>query len=402
MAKSIDDIFNDDEFGLLDFRENNSVIKTDEDRLIDSFQEINIFFEKNHREPSSSSMSEYGLLSKLKAFRANEDHKKVIKAFDKYNLLGDIEIVNITIDDILNDDELGILDSDADTSIFEFKHTPRPDERASTDFVAQRRPVVEKDFAKYDEMFRQVHKDLKEGKRKLVKFENAETNLIEGKFYLVDGLIAYLETSNAEKILKENSSGDRVRLEGRTVTVFENGTKSNMLFRSLGKAIHKNGKIITDTQDQLEDELFKNAGVISEEDRKSGWIYVLKSKSNHPEIKSLKDLYKIGFSISKIEDRIKNASNEATYLYADVEIVATYKCYNLNVKNFENLLHKFFGESCLNVEIDVLGKPKAFPREWFIAPFSIIDETVDLIISGGIVNFKYNAKEKSIELKHLS
>ena len=399
MAKTIDDIFNDDEFGLLDFKESKSIIKTDEDRLIDSFQEINMFFEKHNREPSSSSMSEYGLLSKLKAFRANEDHKKVIKAFDKYNLLGDVEIVDITIDDILNDDELGILESDADRSIFEFRHTPKTDERASTDFVAQRRPIAEKDFAKYDEMFKQVHRDLKEGKRKLVKFDNAETNLLEGKFYLVDGLIAYLETSNAEMILQVNNSGDRKRLEGRTVTIFENGTKSNMLFRSLDKAINRNGKIITDTQDQSENELYKNAGILSKEDIKSGWIYILRSRSDNPKIKNLKDLYKIGFSISKVEDRIKNASKEATYLYSEVEIVATYKCYNLNVKNFENLLHRFFGESCLNVEIDNPNNTKVLPREWFIAPFAVIDEVVNLIIFGSIVNFKYDVKNKKIRLK---
>lgn len=130
--------------------------------------------------------------------------------------------------------------------------------------MAQRKPMSDKEFEKYETMFRQVHKELKEGKRRLAEFNNTETNLIEGKFYLVDGLLAYLEVSKAEKILKENTSGDRVRLEGRTVTIFENGTKSNMLFRSLGKAILKNGKLITDTAENIEDELWKNAGIVSE------------------------------------------------------------------------------------------------------------------------------------------
>lgn len=392
MPKSLEDIFNDDAFGLLDFKENKIVVKSDDDRLIDSFMEINDFFEKKGREPSTSSMSEYGLLSKLKNFRSNEQHKKIVKGFDKFNLLGDVEIDDMTIDVILGNDALGILDSDSDESIFTFNHTPKPGERAPADFFAQRKPMSDKEFEKYETMFRQVHKDLKEGKRKLVEFNNAETNLIEGKYYLVDGLLAYLEVSNAEKILKENKSGDRVRLEGRTSTVFENGTKSNMLFRSLGKAILKNGKLITDTAENIEDELWKNAGVVSEEDVKSGWIYVLKSKSKNTEIQSLKNLYKIGFSSSSVENRIKNASKEATYLFADVEIVATYKCYNLNTQNFENLLHRFFGNTCLNIDVFNDKNQRSNPREWFVVPLKTINEVIDLIISGGIVNYKYDTE----------
>lgn len=399
MAKTLDDIFNDDEFGLLDFRPTVSVVKTDEDRLIDSFQEINSFFENNNREPSTSSMSEYGLMSRLKSFRENEKHKIIIKPFDKYNLLGHVEMPKPTLEEIFLEDDFGLLDSDSDNSIHAFHHTPKAGERADADFVAQRKPIKDKDFKKYDEMFRQVHKELQEGKRKLAVFNNAETNLIEGKFYLVDGLIAYLEVSKAEKILKENESGDRVRLEGRTVTIFENGTKSNMLFRSLGKAILKNGNVITDTEESTEDELWKNAGVVSEEDVKSGWIYVLKSKSKNPKISELKDLYKIGFSTTNVADRIKNASKEATYLFADVDEVASYKCYNLNTQNFESLLHRFFVKCCLSVDVYNEKKQRITPREWFVVPLAIIDQVIELIISGGIVNYKYDVEKQKLVFK---
>ena len=75
MAKTLDDIFNEDDFGLLDSNEKKSVIKTDEDRLLESFEEINSFFEKNKREPSTSSIAEYSLLARLKEFRNNESKK---------------------------------------------------------------------------------------------------------------------------------------------------------------------------------------------------------------------------------------------------------------------------------------------------------------------------------------
>ncbi|MDO5654633.1 MAG: GIY-YIG nuclease family protein [Flavobacteriaceae bacterium] len=399
MKLTLDDIFNDDDFGLLDVKPKTSNIKTDEDRLIDSFQEINNFYEKNKREPSPTSMSEYGLLSRLRSIRTNEKHKVILKPFDKYDLLGYVEIPKPTLSEIIEDDDFGLLEDDSDLSIHTFKHTPKQEERAKTDFVAQREPMSEKDFRKYEEMFQQVHRDLKEGKRKLLPFSDAEKNLIEGNFYLVDGILAYLEVSDAEKILKENKSGDRIRLEGRTVTIFENGTISNLLFRSLGKAIQKNGRLVTNTDENIEDELFKNAGLVSEEDVKSGWIYVLKSKSQNPKISGIKDLYKIGFSTSKVENRIKNASKEATYLFADVEIAASYVCYNLNTHNFENLIHRFFGESCLNIDIYNEKKQRITPREWFVVPLPVINEVIELIISGGIINYAYNTKTQKLILK---
>ena len=95
---TIDDIFDDDDFGLLDSKTKTATVKTDEDRLADSFEEINAFFDKNQREPNKSSMSEYGLMAKLKNFRENEAQKKVLKPYDRHNLLGYVEMEKQTID----------------------------------------------------------------------------------------------------------------------------------------------------------------------------------------------------------------------------------------------------------------------------------------------------------------
>lgn len=399
MAKSIDDILNDDEFGLLDAKVQKSEIKTDEDRLIESFEEINDFFEKNRREPQPTSMSEYALFSRLKEFKANESRKHLLKTFDRHNLLGEMEIKIETLDDILNDDDFGLLDNEGDNSIFEFKHTPLRSSRDKAEYIAQRQSMPEKEFGRYDLMFKQVHRELKEGKRKLLEFKNAEDNLVEGNFYLIDGLLCYLKVSKAEKVLKENKSGDRVRLEGRTVTIFENATISNMLFRSLGKAIHKNGKLITNPDENIEQQLFKNAGVVKEEDIESGWIYILKSKSDNKEIKNIQDLYKIGFSKLPVKERVKNAKKEATYLFADVEIIDSFACYNLNIHQFENLIHRFFAEVCLNIDLYDNESNRYIPREWFVVPLEEIKMVIDLLINGNIIHYKYDVAKKQVVLK---
>ncbi|HET8803682.1 MAG TPA: GIY-YIG nuclease family protein, partial [Aequorivita sp.] len=249
MAKkklTIDDIFDDDDFGLLDSKAKIATVKTDEERLIDSFEEINAFFDKNNREPNKTSMSEYGLMAKLKNFRENEAQKKLLKPYDRHNLLGHVAIEKQSIDDILNEeDDLGLLDADKDLDIFKFKHTPKPEDRAEADFVAQRKPMKEKAFEKYEALFLKVHKEIKEGKRKIKPFKNIEKNLHVGDFYLMDGILLYLESANLKKEEWEQKSGNRTRIEGRTRTIFENGTYSNMLYRSLGKQIQKTGKLIT-------------------------------------------------------------------------------------------------------------------------------------------------------------
>jgi len=402
MAKkklTIDDIFNDDDFGLLDSKVKTSSVKTDEERLIDSFEEINVFIDKNDREPNKSSMSEYGLMAKLKNFRGNEDQKKILKPFDRHNLLGHVEMDSPSIDDILNDDDLGLLEPDNDLDIFKFKHTPRPEDRAEADFVAQRKPMKEKDFEKYEKMFLQVHKEIKEGKRKIKPFTNIEKNLHVGDFYLMNGIMLYLESANLKKEEWDQKSGNRVRVEGRTRTVFENGTYSNMLYRSLGKQIQKDGKLITNTYEKIEHDLFVNSGLVKEEDVQSGWIYVLKTKSAKKELAGIKDLYKIGFASGSVDDRIKNAKNEATYLFADVKKVATYKVYNRNADKLEGLLHRFFAKACLDIDLYNEKGQRLNPREWFIIPFEVIEETIQLILNENIVNYEYDTETKRIKLK---
>lgn len=396
---TLDDIFNEvDELGLLELKEPKSSIKTEEDRLIDSFEAINTFYQENDREPGRDSMSEYSLASRLSNFRKDEEQKKTLKPFDRYNLLGEVEIELASMDDIL--DELDdMLEVDDDLSIFEYKHIPQEEERAEADFVARRKPMSEKEFRPYEKMFLKVHEEIKEGKRKLVSFSHAETNLIPGNFYVMDGLLLYLESADLKREEWEQKSGNRIRLEGRTRTIFENGTCSNMLFRSLGKQILANGKMVTNSDESIEHKLFVDAKLLNEEDVKTGWIYVLKSKSTHPNIASIKNLYKIGTTAVSVDERIKNAANEATYLYAEVHKVAAYTLYNRNVDKLEELIHRFFAEVCLDIDVEVVKGKRVSPREWFVAPFEEIDKAIELILTEKIIDYKYDKELERIVRK---
>ena len=387
--KTLEDIFNDDDFGILDSKPKASTIKTEDERLVESFQEINAFFEKHQREPKSNDVAEFKLLSRLKSLRADKNKIGVLKPFDKFNLLGEKEEIT-SVKDILNDDDLGILDTDETLEIFKLKNVPSSKDREETDFVARRKPIKEKEFALYETAFKKVHQELREGKRKLNEFKDVEQNLEQGKYYLLDGLLLFLEKDG----IKDRQIGDRTRKDGRTTIIFENGTQSNMYYRSLAKALYNNGKIVSDTDSEAENQLFKNANIVNESDLETGWIYIAKSKSTKPEISSLKDLYKIGYSTVPVKDRVKNAAKQPTYLMADVKVITTFKCYNLNAQKFEQLIQRFFAKVCLNLDVfDEKGK-RYMPREWFIAPLGIIEKVVELIISGEIVNYSYDDEKK--------
>ena len=390
----LEDIFNDDEFGILDSKPKNTNVKSEDERLIESFQQINTFFEKNNREPEANNVTEFKLLSRLKAIRTDESKIEVLKQFDTYNLLENSKEVS-SVNDILDDDDFGILDSDDSESIFELKNVPTQKERESTDFTARRKAISNDSFKTYEVNFKQVHRELKNGQRKLVSFTDVEQNLVEGNYYVLDGVLLFLEKDGVH----ERKIGDRIRKDGRTKTIFENGTMSKMLYRSLAKALYNNGKIVTAKDSESEKELYQNIGVVNESDMDSGWIYILKSLSTRTDISSVENLFKIGFSTIPVAERIKNASKEPTYLMAPVEVVSTFKCYNANAQKIEGLIHRFFSDVCLEIDVFDKNGKRVTPREWFVAPLKVIEEVVPLISNGNIVQYTYDVTNQLIRFK---
>ncbi len=407
--KILDEIFNDDPLGLLHVKPKISNTRTPDERLQASFQEINDFVEKNGQEPEPNvtNISEFQLYSRLKNLREDESKIQMLKEMDIFDLLPTIKKNQVSeaspsyhkktpkklesIDDILSDDSLDILGGNEE-GLFDFKHTPKDFERESADFVARRKPC--KDFDQYEEAFKVVQNDLATGKRKLIKFK--QENLKPGDFYVHNGILLYLERVDIEEEEQEYKSGSRVRTDGRTRTIFENGTESRMLYRSLYKAILANGKSVSKNFETENESFLEHFGAVTDEDEEAGYIYVLKSKSPDERITSINNLFKIGYSRTDVAERIKNAHKEPTYLMSDVDYVAGWKCFNMNTQKFEQLIHNFFGNSCLEIDVfDEKGK-RYTPREWFIAPLEVIEQAIELIISGKIVKYRYDANNRRI------
>jgi hypothetical protein len=385
-------VFSNDPLGLLNIKpvEVQQNHTDSEQRLIESFEEINSFYEENSREPQSSSdIGEFMLAARLQGIRSNPEKVKLLLPFDFYNLLKSEESKSITVEDIIGDDPLNLLVGNDDVDdIFSLTHVRKSD-RIHPDYISRR--TVCKNFDEYKALFDGIHNDLKIGKRKLVEYHPSD--LTPGKFYVLRGVLLFFEESNYE--LKEFSfdSGNRIRYDGRTKCIFDNGTESDMLYRSLDKALQKDGfgvsDVIVNSYESVE---------ISSEDRQYGYIYVLTSLSPDPKIRSMRNLHKIGYCSGDITYRIKNAKNEPTYLMSDVRVDLAVRCFNLNVQKLESTIHSFFKD--VNVAFEVYDSEgnKHFPKEWFIAPLPVIEEVIQLIVNDKIDKYRYDATFQQLVL----
>ncbi|MBT4838433.1 MAG: GIY-YIG nuclease family protein [Methylococcales bacterium] len=300
-----------------------------------------------------------------------------------------------SVDDVLNVDPLGLLGSknEVDQSdIFDLKDLPSKS-RALTDFMAKRKPC--KDFEKYKNQFVTVQQEIKESKRKLMRFDDRGDAIVEDNYYVLGGILLYLEKIYFDSEDK-TVNGKRQRKDGRTRCVFENGTESNMLYRSLAKALYQGGKIVSQTEDQINSEFLDSLGIVKKEDKLAGTIYILKSLSENAEIQSIQHLYKIGFSTVPVEKRIANAENEPTYLMSPVKKMAVFDAYNMTAQKFEQLIHRFFSEVCVDLNVaDNKGKMHQ-PREWFVVPYDVIVQAINLLENGQIIHYRYDIQLKEI------
>jgi hypothetical protein len=366
---------------------------TSSDRLIAGFQEILAFYEANSRLPEDTP-EEASLFHKWTGLLKSEKKIERCRPFDDLGILPQpVQTVEepqteyhreLTeeeqLEAILNDPLLADIEDGSDLGLFDVPEYMRQrlEARKEADYVGKRRPC--EDFDKYTDGFKEIQQGLKSGKYKLVKF--SEPNLKVGRYFVEQGIIGYLAAFEQEA--KNNLN----RVDGRTRVIYENGSEADIKFRTITKNLSVDGYSIMDCS-EMSPEDFEQCFTLTDKDVESGTIYVLRSKSSSPEIAAIKDLYKIGFTVTSVESRIANAKNEPTYLCADVEVVATWKVYNVKSSTFEALIHKLFAPVQLQVTVD--GHR---PKEWFIVPFKVIEEAINAIISGKSI--EYNSQFKQI------
>ena len=346
---------------------------TSSDRLVKSFQEVLDFVEQNNRLPKSDgSFDEKKLYTRLDGIKKDKTKYDKCKPYDTLDVLGEYQEAKEEdlLASILSNPAFNL--SPEAASLFDMPQYMREaEERAQAEYIGKH--IECKDFDTFKPLFDAVHEGIEKGTHKLIKFK--EAHLEEGTFFVIGGVVAYL--AKIHDVQKNKS----YKNDGRIRCIYDNGTESDILLRSLAKSLYLDGYTVQNTLFNA-DEHLKKSFTITDLDVASGFIYVLKSKSVDSAISSIKDLYKIGFTTQTVEERIANAKNDATYLYADVEIVATWEVYNIKAVAFENALHRLFKKAQLKLAAGV-----AHPKEWYIVPYKIIEEAVSRLIQGEKIGY---------------
>ena len=354
-----------------------------EERIIAGFEEVQRFYDEHGRVPQHGEgrdIFERLYAVRLGRLRALEECRTLLEPMDHQGLLtaqgaDQHPEPEDELDDAALLAELGV--ENAAPEITELRHVRPTTDRRAAEEIANREPCA--DFKRFKPLFEQVQQDLNTGARTARPF-GKKAEIEPGRFFILGGQKAYVADMGERFMQDYGDSAARLRV------VFDNGTESNMLMRSLQRALTKDeaGRRITDPDPGP---LFAN--VNEEGDQASGTIYVLRSQSELAVIAENRELvHKIGVTGGSVEKRIANAKLEPTFMMADVEVVATFELYNINRTKLENLIHRIFAPVRLDIEIKGRFGHPIVPHEWFLVPLYAIYDAVEKIRDGTITQYR--------------
>ena len=361
-----------------------------EERIIAGFEDILRFHQTHGRAPlhgEDRDIFERLYAVRLEQLRQLPEAQTLLADLDRPGLLAGGGAAQAHIDELDTDALLAELGVDAalggqaaaQDDITVLRHVRSNTQRQAAEEIADRTRCA--DFEKFAPLFERAERELKAGIRAALRF-GRDASIANDNYFILGGQLAYV-AEVGETIKAPNGESD-----ARLRVIYANGTESNLLRRSLQRALYKD-----DTGRRLSDSdmgpLFGDAP--EPDDIASGTIYVLRSLSNDPYVAKHRELiHKIGVTGGKVETRIAGANKDATYLLADVEVIATYKLHNIHRTKLENIFHRLFAAAQLELTIEDRFGNAVKPREWFLVPLQVIDEAVNRIRDGSITSVVYD------------
>lgn len=356
-----------------------------EERIIAGFEDILRFYQTHGHTPlhgEGRDIFERLYAVRLEQLRKLPEAAALLAELDTPGLLSGIA-VSIEVEGLDDDDLLAALGTSVQATnpndITVLRHVRSNAEKRAAEEIAERTPCA--DFEQFQPLFEQAQRELAAGVRQSRQF-GRDSSFSVGNFFVLSGLLVFVAEQGDIFRTSNNEPDARLRV------IYSNGTESNLLMRSLQRALYKdeNSRILTGVD---MGPLFGDTP--EPDDMSTGTIYVLRSLSNHPFVVEHRELiHKIGVTGGKVEKRIAGAEKEATYLLAGVEVVATYTLHNLNRIKIENIFHRVLAAAQLDLSIeDRFGQPVK-PKEWFLVPLSVIDEVVQRLRDGSITKVIYD------------
>ena len=356
-----------------------------EERVIAGFEEIQRWFEEHGRRPDDSpdrDIFERLYAVRLDRIRQDEEMRSWVLELDTQNLLA----VTSEQAENLSDEELLASFSDPENDLTNLRNVRSAEERREAEEQASREKCD--DFHRFKPAFEQVKKDLASAVRTTLRFRD-NARIDAGDWFILDGLICFV-AGEGQAVELDNKPGV---FNKRLRVIFDNGTESNLLKRSLERALQKDstGRRIT-TPDN--GPLFSTE--VPDDEQPAGFVYVVRSKSSEPFIADNREfIHKIGVTTQPVERRLSNASRESTFLYSDVELVMSVVVFNIIPNKLEHLLHRYFDQVRLSVVAKGVAQDSS-PREWFMAPLEAIEQALDALIEGRLTRTFFDAQTMTV------
>lgn len=384
-----------------ELKEPKKVESTDPD--VEHFLEIIEWMKDNNQkipEKNRANVKEWKIATKLDTLKNNPEVIQKLKPYDTFNILGD---PLMSMDEIL-DDEL-FKEPIEENSLFDTSRYQDTIAVRDRNQMRTRKKISRKEFKKYNLLFKQVHKEIGNGLRQIVK-PDTENNIDAGKFYIDNGVMLYVANKGSFYIDKNGHRNADLHI------IYENGTENkNALLRSIASNLFdksRDGRMVTELTEQVIEngitihnkenyveeqpeefnyklnwkEKVKNNSDESPTDHNitTGYIYAVRSLSDSPQIRELSDLYKVGFTKNSVEKRVAHAEKEPAYLYAPVEIVATWKVQNINARKLETAIHHYFSDKVMDIVVIGADGRDLQPKEWILATLEDIKIAIEEII----------------------
>jgi hypothetical protein len=280
-----------------------------EQRVIAGFEDIERFVEEHGRIPQHGEdrdIFERLYAERLDRIRSSAECRAILTSMDSHGLLGpagEVEASRVK-EDISDVELLASLGVDVAPSsdITNLTHVRSREEINAAEEIAQRNPCL--DFSEFKPLFDKAQTELQSGERHTFKYQdNAEIR--KGDLFILNGQKVYVAD------LGDSFINDYGRPDRRLRVIYDNGTESDLLLRSLQRALNKD-----ETSRRITQPAF--GPLFSDEEEKddlpTGYIYVLRSKSEHPFVAQNRSvIHKIGVTGGNVKSRVTNAKKDPTY-----------------------------------------------------------------------------------------
>lgn len=438
--KSLDELFDNDPYGLLADVGKSKVSMNDTQKIMSELEDIKEFIKEHQRLPNEASddfeeqilfkryqkvLSVYSAAKEeCEALLPEELRSKKTEKISRTRMTRD-EVIKkevadmhsrlfTDLDSVFAADPLGLLDDVGQSDLVVEHEYWRDTEAYKAKKMVIEEPVAKAvkchEFDKFKRYFNEVKLLLNQNHVKQVKVVGGEDiNVLPGQFFVIDGVLSLIVEGSMEGDTFKKSTGKR---RYRVRQIFDNGTESRPFNTSVKASFYKsvppcmrvvaNDDIGREFFSRLVRELDPLFEKLDNAGKPDGYVYILGTLSTEPVIQKFLEhshLIKIGYTSNTVEERIANAQNESTYLCAPVKVLRTIACKNFDALALENALHTIFAAHRLNVTLKDNEGHTYKPKEWFTVSADTACEVVEHIMAQDLNKYYIDPIQGRLKLK---